>query len=60
MNDEHQTRQFHDESPCDLTRLIQAYFDITDNPRIGTVSKIEVPIQDVGEYELVLTLKLKK
>lgn len=28
--------------------------------RIGAVSRIDVPVQDVGEYELVLTLKLKK
>jgi hypothetical protein len=32
---------------------------ILSNPRIGTVSAIHEHIADVGEYELILTLKLK-
>lgn len=32
---------------------------LLSDKRLGTVSRIDVPIQDIGEYELILTLKLK-
>lgn len=40
--------------------LIYKYRRIITNPRIGAVSQIEEKVCDVGEYELLLTLKLKK
>lgn len=39
--------------------ILEKYHALLKDPRIGSVYQIEAPIQDVGEYELVLTLKLK-
>lgn len=45
-----------DEDPFLIARRTNA---LINDKRIGSVSQIEVPIQDIGEYELLLTLRLK-
>ena len=60
MNDEYQTRQFWDRSlNLQTEKLVNKAHDLVNNKRLGTCVAIEEHIQDVGDYELVLTLRLK-
>lgn len=44
----------------EFDKLVTEAVKLINDPRIGSVSQIEVPIQNVSEYELKLVLSLKQ
>lgn len=60
MNIEYKSRRYWKRA-LDLKteKLKQKAHDLVNNKRLGTCAAIEEHIQDVGDYELVLTLRLK-